>query len=262
MERGYVKLWRKTLDNGIIKDEAALKVFIWLMLTVSWKPKDYNTAEGILKLEPGQWVIGRRKLALELGLSEKQIRTALKRLQAWQMVDTKGAKAFSVITLLNWDKYQSENQEGPTKGQAWANEGPSMGQARATNKEGNQVSIEEGKNETLPLMSAVADVRKIRKLKPGLDLTLFEDWYRLYPRKDARADGEKAWHSLTMEQRQAAIEAIRWQRDSTSHFKDKERDKTPLPATWLNGKRWTDEKQSTRGNGRGDGYAPPKYDEF
>ena len=68
----------------------------------------------------------------------------------------------------------------------------------------------------------------------------FDDWYRRYPRKVARADAEKSWRRMTESEKTAAMNAL------DAHLKfwrvaGTEKNYIPHPATWLNGKRWTDE---------------------
>ncbi len=68
----------------------------------------------------------------------------------------------------------------------------------------------------------------------------FVEWYRAYPKKMARADGERAWAKMNDADRDAAMAAVAahvryWEACGT------ERQYMPHPATWLNGRRWEDE---------------------
>jgi hypothetical protein len=68
----------------------------------------------------------------------------------------------------------------------------------------------------------------------------FDDFYALYPRKEGKKDGLKAWGQITEEQHQKAIEAIpshvkRW------HALGTEKHYIPLVASWLRGWRFDDE---------------------
>lgn len=71
----------------------------------------------------------------------------------------------------------------------------------------------------------------------------FDQFYRLYPKRQKRADAEKAWSKLKPADRQAAMQALPkhcqlhdWIKDGGQYV--------PLPASWLNGKRWQDELSS------------------
>lgn len=71
----------------------------------------------------------------------------------------------------------------------------------------------------------------------------FDDFWQLYPRKEASAKGRVMWDRLTEEEKTLAMEALpnhikRWKALGT------EREFIPLPASWLNpklGRRWEDE---------------------
>jgi len=66
-------------------------------------------------LEPGQFVFGRRKASKETGLSERTIRTAIDWLTSRQNVTIKTTHRFSIISIVNWAKYQEEATQQTTK---------------------------------------------------------------------------------------------------------------------------------------------------
>lgn len=76
------------------------------------------------------------------------------------------------------------------------------------------------------------------KIDPSL-IAGFQDFWELYPRREARKDAVKAWDRIGPADRVAALVALLdwrrvWQARADYRY-------TPLPATWLNGERWTDE---------------------
>jgi hypothetical protein len=99
-------------------------------------------------LEPGQFVTGRDKACLELGLTPKKFRNALNYLENTQRTASKRTNRFSIITVLNWDIYQNgKSEKGQQKDQQRANRGPTKGQQRATYKKEEKVKKEENKKE-------------------------------------------------------------------------------------------------------------------
>ena len=85
------------------------------------------------------------------------------------------------------------------------------------------------------------EIKKKRESKE-LDLTWFELWYKLYPRKVSRWNAEKAWNKLSENQR---ILALEWIKKYIIYWKKKKTEKEfiPHPATWLDIKdqRWNDD---------------------
>lgn len=70
----------------------------------------------------------------------------------------------------------------------------------------------------------------------------FEDFWLMYPRREAKKDALKAWSKLTEAQQMAAcIALVGWRkvfmgRDSAQYI--------PLAASWIRGERWEDELPS------------------
>ena len=70
------------------------------------------------------------------------------------------------------------------------------------------------------------------------DTVTFEDFWLLYPRREAKKDAFKAWSKLTFAQQMAACTALV---DWRKIFMDREPQFIPLAATWIRGERWEDE---------------------
>ena len=77
-DRTYIKLFRKILKWGWYGDTNTFRVFMHILLKANYKPKEYK---GVM-INSGECVFGRKAWAKELGLSEQNIRTALKHLQS------------------------------------------------------------------------------------------------------------------------------------------------------------------------------------
>lgn len=108
MLRGYIKLWRKTLDSGLLQNGPAWQLFGYLLLRATHKP--YRTIVGgvVCELVPGEVVFGRSKAAADLGLGEQQIRTALNLLKKMKIATSRSTNKFTVVSLVNWHNYQDE----------------------------------------------------------------------------------------------------------------------------------------------------------
>ena len=99
---GFIKLHRKMKKWGWYKDPNTFRVFVHLLLSASYKEVDYRGHH----IMPGQVVCGRKQLAEELGLGEQTIRTALNHLKSTNEVAIKSTNKFSIVTIVNWAKYQ------------------------------------------------------------------------------------------------------------------------------------------------------------
>ena len=108
---GYIKLHRKLLDWGWYKDPNTKAVFLHLLLTANFTESEYMG----VKIYPGQTVIGRKALAETLGMSERNVRTALNHLKSTNEVTIKVTNKFSVVTIVGWEKYQVDELKPTNK---------------------------------------------------------------------------------------------------------------------------------------------------
>jgi len=111
MNRGYVKLYRKSLDSGLIKNHKTWVFFTYCLLKASHKNHKVVIGRQEIILQPGQFVFGRRVASGETGLTEREIRTALRSLTYLKIVTSKTTNKYSIITIINWDTYQADNYQ-------------------------------------------------------------------------------------------------------------------------------------------------------
>lgn len=99
----FIKLFRKFKEWGWYSDPATKDVFIHLLLNANWQDGELEGE----KIRAGECVFGRKKAAKELGLSERQVRTALDHLRKSGEISTiKTTNRFSIIKIEKWTFYQ------------------------------------------------------------------------------------------------------------------------------------------------------------
>lgn len=156
MNPGFVKIWRKLLDWEWYRSPETKAVFLHLLLTAAYKDTSWQGVE----IKRGQILTGRKKLATELGLSEKNIRTCLNRLKLTGEVAIKTANRYSIITICNYDFFQNDGsaegqQDGQHSGQRTGQQGASE---PATYKEDKKVKKERRKKRAALLPDAASPV--------------------------------------------------------------------------------------------------------
>lgn len=94
----------------------------------------------------------------------------------------------------------------------------------------------EGRSDGSSSSSSSSSSKNTPNPSPG-----FAEFWAAYPRKDAKADALKAWAKLKPDEplRSAMHAALTAQRESEGWRKERGRF-IPLPASWLNGRRWED----------------------
>ena len=83
-DRTFIKLYRAMKNWGWYSDPPTKDVFLHLLLNANWEDGEFRGT----KLHKGEVVFGRKKYAQELGLSEQQVRTAIKHLQQTGEIST------------------------------------------------------------------------------------------------------------------------------------------------------------------------------
>ncbi|HLA04549.1 MAG TPA: hypothetical protein VJZ16_01070 [Syntrophales bacterium] len=125
MNRGYVRLWRKSLDAGWIRNHKLWAFWTYCLMKASHKEFDAIVGLQIVHLMPGQFIFGRKKAAEETGLTEREIRTILDFLRKAGNLTIKTTNKFSIISIINWNTYQGEEIENDQlNDQQRANKGP------------------------------------------------------------------------------------------------------------------------------------------
>ncbi|MDX8339390.1 hypothetical protein SLH46_09370 [Draconibacterium sp. IB214405] len=194
----FIKLHIEILNWEWYTDANVLRIFIHLLLKANYgfsKWKGYN-------LQPGQLITGRKKLASELELTEKQVRISLSKLEKSGTISIERANRFSIVTICNWALYQSQTKgKGPAKR-------PTEGQQRAT-------VIEEYKKNT--------DNK-------------FDQFWELYDKKTGKKRCLVLWNKLSDADKTKILTHV------PKYVKSKpDKQFRKDPATYLNGEHWLDD---------------------
>lgn len=102
--KGYIKIHRKFRDWEWYSEPVVKDVFLHLLITASWKDSRYKGHE----IKAGQTIITVSGLASELGVSTRQVRTAIEKLESTGEITRKTTNRFTVVTVENWSLYQAD----------------------------------------------------------------------------------------------------------------------------------------------------------
>ena len=111
MDEGYIKLYRSMTNWEWYSDVNTKAVFLHLLLNANLEETRYMNHV----IPKGGLVIGRKRLAADLGISERSVRTALKHLKMTNEVTIETTNRFSIVTIVNWGKYQTNFKRATNK---------------------------------------------------------------------------------------------------------------------------------------------------
>lgn len=109
---GWIKLHRELRESPIFQNEKLLKVFVWCLLKANPSPERWKGIE----IKAGQFVTSLSRSVAETGLSQKTIRNALRKLEKMGELVTQKSRAYTIITICNYESYQGDTTDEGTQG--------------------------------------------------------------------------------------------------------------------------------------------------
>lgn len=107
MNGGFIILYRSLLEWEWYNDPNTLRVFLHCLLRANHKDKKW---QGI-NIPRGSFVTSYQSLALELGMTVQNVRTAINKLKSTGELTHKSHTKYGVITINNYTKFQDANSQ-------------------------------------------------------------------------------------------------------------------------------------------------------
>lgn len=191
MDNTYIKLFRKMLTWEWYTDTNTFRVFMHILLRANYEPSRYKGHE----IGAGECVFGRKKWAKELGLSERQVRTALEHLKSTNEVTTRATNRFTIIHVEKWEFWQiEEGKATKRKTNSESNKRPTSDQQPTTSKESKNI------RNTTP---TIEEVRKyVAENHLNVDADYFYKYYETAEWKDNKGKPVRNWK----------LKALNWSR--------------------------------------------------
>ena len=141
---GWIKIHRGLLDWEWYSDTNCVRMALHLLLKANFQTKRWRG----ITVERGQLVTSRSMLARETGLSEREVRTAISKLEKSDFLTSRATSSYTIVTICNYEKYQSTDSAerpavGPTADQDATSGRPGVDQPATTTEECKKVRREE-----------------------------------------------------------------------------------------------------------------------
>ena len=109
---GYIKLYRKILDNPIVcKDMEHFIVWIYLLLNATHKEHDVVFKKERVTLKVGQLLTGRKTIGQKFNIDENKVQRILKYFENQHQIEQQMSNKNRLITIINWEEYQLERHQ-------------------------------------------------------------------------------------------------------------------------------------------------------
>jgi len=201
MSKGWICLHRALLDWEWYTDPNAKLLFIHCLLKANHKQGKWRGTD----IPRGSFITGRKALSEETGLTEQQIRTALKKLISTNEITSTSTNKNSLLTIVKYSDYQdkgelstSKTTDNPT------NEQPTSNQQVTTN---NNVNNNNNGTNTKH-GGAKAPVFNFKKslIEIGVDSDVASDWITVRAKKKA-ANTKTAFSKVESEISKSSLSA-------------------------------------------------------
>ena len=177
MHRGYIKWWRKIEDSAVWQSyyHPQKVLFAQLLKMANYQITRVSIGGEEIELQPGQLWTSQETLMKRAYMTRQEVRTSLKNLEKLQFLTRKLTKRGSIITINNWDIYQTDNElPNQESNQALTSHSPSVNQALTMSKEGK-----EGKKVKNNILSSEK----------------FDAFWKHYPRKIGKSKAVAKWNA-------------------------------------------------------------------
>ena len=133
---GWIKIYIKLLQWEWYGDPLMVATLTHLLLKANWKDNKWRGVD----VKRGQFITSRTRLAEEIGLTERKLRTCLERMQESGEITCETTNRYTVITICNYDRYQEKENtkrpaKRPTNDQQTTNKRPTNDQQTTTTSE-------------------------------------------------------------------------------------------------------------------------------
>lgn len=163
---GFITMQRDALDHPLLQEADRFRAWFWMVATAAWKPTPFDISGKIVTLNRGQLCASRSHLAKAWGMSPSAAERFLVRLEAEGMIKRETGQGKSVITICNYDKYQTRDDK---PGQAIeaddhpnatrSKTGQATGQATGQPPDSHRTTKEQGNKGTIEPNGSVEDAR-------------------------------------------------------------------------------------------------------
>ena len=159
MAEGFIKLWRSCMDSQSWKNHKQWRLWTWCLMMAEFNETDKQIRKYTVHLMPGEFACTLNDASESTGLTLQEIRTQLQNLQGNMQINIKTTNKYSIISIVNWNKYQVKSTSTSTNKST--NKGDLLSLLSKKNKKKDIISLPDFINKET--WDAFLEVRKKKK---------------------------------------------------------------------------------------------------
>lgn len=107
MHTGYIKLYRRNLENHIVcKDSDHAAIWQYLLLEATHKERSVSFKGKRVILMPGELITSSVSISDKYKIDNRKVRRVLSLFESELMIQQESSNEGRIITIINWLKYQ------------------------------------------------------------------------------------------------------------------------------------------------------------
>lgn len=115
---GWIKLQRDIMDHWVAQDNEYLAVWIRMLAEANFEPQTKMFNGQVITVGRGQFIFGLDSYAEKTKVSVMRLRRLVDLLENHQMINRVKSSKYSLISIVNYDKYQADNRQTTSTEQA------------------------------------------------------------------------------------------------------------------------------------------------
>lgn len=109
---GWWKFHRQMFENPVVnKDSEHFYVWCWILSNAEFEERRVLFAGKERVIEKGQFITTSRRISEELKINKNKVDRILNNLKNAKQIDKQGSNQNTLITVINWEKYQSDDKQ-------------------------------------------------------------------------------------------------------------------------------------------------------
>jgi hypothetical protein len=258
--KGYIRLYRKMLDNPLFRNKPAswFKIWIYILLRVNWRESVFHPRRGESMVVPaGSLVTSLEKLGTHAALSKEHARRCLEYFERTRSVTLVRTHHWTMITIVNWAVYQQSDEEAHHAEHHTQHHGEAEDATRQTPRQTPRTATPSKEEKNLnkkytsnsdELDSNAAKPNPPSKKSPGIDPAIREwferEFWPAYPRHEGKQPALKGANAKATTPEKRAFYLTRLKAQLPAYLQRKNdggQRLIPMAATWFNQDRAEDE---------------------
>ena len=177
--QGWIKLHRKFLKWEWYDDINTSRFFLHCLFRANHKDKKWRGT----MIKRGQFISSLSKLAKECGLSVRSVRTCISRLKSTHELTHQTTSKYSLITLVNYDKYQKiDTPNDKVSDKQTTNERQANDKQTTTNKNVKNIKNDKECKELKVLPNIYPQIKNLEQIQ-DLVINFYDYQYQHFPKQ-------------------------------------------------------------------------------